>query len=156
MICLGRLCFHGDCAHSVVSWLASWLCCPDGLSPPRALTPQLSLPLLPHGPIRLSVCVHVALKPPSLCQTGKCNFWLVRVVAGWADKGRVDLIDNKYAVGSMLPLSLTQIHFIKHQSMKRANHCHMKGWVIPNQIKTKNKTCLQSKSPVGFFANILI
>lgn len=58
MICLGRLCFHGDCAHPVISLavLSQWPVATPG--------PDPQLPAsLPHGPVRLSVCVHVAVQP---------------------------------------------------------------------------------------------
>ena len=61
MICLGRLCFHGDRAHSVVSELPLGFAVPMASSHLRPWpTPQCLCAFMPHSPIRLSVCVHVS------------------------------------------------------------------------------------------------
>lgn len=122
MICLGCLCFHGDCAHPVISLavLSQWPVATPG--------PDPQLPAsLPHGPVRLSVCVHVAVQPPHRARlvkatSGPSLWWLSEQTK------RVDIIDGKYAV-STLPRNAN----MKRKDFKKGQKL-FPGWKCPAEV----------------------
>lgn len=104
-----------------------WLCCPNGLYPPRALTHSClpaSLPAsLPHGPVRLSVCVHVAVQP----LTVPC--WWKQLLAcryggsQWTDK---DSWYNRLQIGSCCAAThVTSIQKCQDNIIYTLTHTHI-------------------------------
>lgn len=149
MICLGRLCFHGDCAHSVVSWL------PLGCAVPMACSHPGPWPTAPCLPASWS---HKAVSVCSRRTAAPHHARLVNATSGWSalwlteqtKRETVDITDTKYAV-SMLPVSFTQLHLIMHQTQHQDEENKMLYWTVssPKSQKKNKKHFLQIESPKG-------